>query len=254
MGRIAGHFQPPRDDEQVQVGYDGEHDARQGNGDGQDDQALQDVFDAFLFERRPADGEGPLQFIVVIDQDQPGRKPAGAGTETGTAGSIIEAVRQEEGGEAEHDDDADQLFDDLGNRRRRHLLPALQVAAVTGDDRREEDGRCQGDERIIGPAFADDVFIDEEAGAEEHEDAQKERRRTQHGQGHVENALGAEIVLFRYFFSCDDGNCDRQAGTGNIECQQVNREGHLVDADAFTAENTGQDDPVDTANGFDDKA
>lgn len=62
-----------------------------------------------------------------------------------------------------------------------------------------KDGRCQGDERIIGPAFADDVFIDEEAGAEEHEDAQKERRRTQHGQGHVENALGAEIVLFRYF-------------------------------------------------------
>ena len=254
MGRITGYFQPPRYDEQVQVGYDGEHDARQGNGDSQDDQALEDVLDAFLLECRPVDGEGPLQLIIVIDQDQPGCKPTGAGAETGTAGGIIEAVRQEERGEAEHDDDADQLFNDLGNGCRCHLLPALQIAAVAGNDRRKEDGRCQGDERIIGPAFADDVFIDEEAGTKEHEDTQKKCRRTEHGQGHVENVLGAEIVLFGYFFSCNDGNCNRQPGTGNIECQQVNRESHLIDADAFTAENTGQDDPVDTANGFDDKA
>ena len=81
MGRITGYFQPPRYDEQVQVGYDGEHDARQGNGDSQDDQALEDVLDAFLLECRPVDGEGPLQLIIVIDQDQPGCKPTGAGAE-----------------------------------------------------------------------------------------------------------------------------------------------------------------------------
>lgn len=40
MGGIAGDFQAARYDEQVQVGDDGEHDARQGDGDSQDDEAL----------------------------------------------------------------------------------------------------------------------------------------------------------------------------------------------------------------------
>ena len=97
------------------------------------------------------------------------------------------------------------------------------------------------------------MFIDKEAGAKEHEDTQDKGRRTQHRQGYVKDALGSEVILFGYFFSRNNGNCNGKAGTGNIECQEVNRKGHLIDADAFTAENTGQDDPVDTANGFDDK-
>ena len=155
---------------------------------------------AFLREYRTVLRQTPFQLIVIVNEDEPGGQAPGTGTKAGAAGGIGQAVRHEERRKAEHDDDADELFHNLGNRRRCHVLPALQVAAIAGDDGREENGRCQGDERIVGPAFTDNVIIDEQARAEKDEDTQNQCRRTEHRQGNAENPLGPAIIQAGYFF------------------------------------------------------
>ena len=113
MGRITGYFQTARYDQKVQVGYDGKHDTGQRNGDGQNDEPFQDVTDTFLRKDRPVCRQMAFQFMIVIDEDQPCRYPAGTGTETGTASGIIKPVRKQQCGKSEHDHDADELFDNL---------------------------------------------------------------------------------------------------------------------------------------------
>jgi len=69
--------------------------------------------DVFLQIYGTVRGKGALQLIIVINQDEPGCQTAGAGAQAGAACSIVEAVGQEQGRKAEHDDDADQLLYDL---------------------------------------------------------------------------------------------------------------------------------------------
>ena len=97
------------------------------------------------------------------------------------------------------------------------------------------------------------MIIDEKPGTEKDEDTEKQRRRTEHGQGNAENALGAIIIQTGHFFGGDDRNCDGDTGTGYFQCEQINRESHLVNTNTFAPQDTGKDDPVDTADRLDDK-
>ena len=65
------------------------------------------VADAFFGKDGAVCWQMALQFMIVVDKHQPGSYPAGTGTETGTAGGIIEPLGTQQCGKT------DELFDNL---------------------------------------------------------------------------------------------------------------------------------------------
>jgi hypothetical protein len=93
------------------------------------------------------------------------RPPPRAGPEAGARGGELNTVRQEDISQQDHRDDAEKLLDDLGDRRRRHHLQALEITAVARQHRHEENGRRQRGDRVIRSRVANVLILYEPGSA-----------------------------------------------------------------------------------------
>ena len=195
-----------------------------------------------------------VELPVVVDEHDEARDRAGKGAERGTGRRVLEAPGQEELRQEDHRDDAEDLLHDLRDRRRRHALPALQIAARGREERDKEDRRREHDHREVRARIADEVPLDEPVRREVRQDGEEETRDEHEPHRDAEDALRAVDVLERHALRRDDGDGHRHAGLRDRHRKEIDREGHLVEADTFTAEDTRHEDPVEGADDLDDKA
>ena len=189
-----------------------------------------------------------FQPLVEKHQHQQRAERAGARPHTGPACRCSQPLGQEIGSKKQHGDNPYQLFRNFGTGGRRHNLPSLQIPAEAGQKSYEKYRRRQGNDRVIGPGVPDKLPVDQFLRAEEQRQRKDQSGYKQQAQGNVENPFRAFEIIFGYLFRRHDGNRHRYARRGNRDCHQVNRKAHLVQTDAFPAQHTAQQYPVQRAD------
>ena len=134
--RIARDLKTLRHDQKVEVRHDRQHDTRRRHGQGERKDASDDRPERrWRFPRRRRKIRAVLtlnvlvQLPMIVDEHEKSADSAGKRAEARASRRIVESHRQEKTREEHHREHAEDLLDNLRDRRRRHALPALQIAA-----------------------------------------------------------------------------------------------------------------------------
>ncbi len=212
---IAGRLKAGRHDQQIDIGHQRQHDIRQRHrqrqaGDTADDAQARLRLRVRLavhprLELRPFAPE-------IIHKDQQPRRRSGSRPEARAGGGELQAARQQQIRQHDHRHHAEKLLHDLRDRRRRHHLQALEIAAVARQHRHEENSRRQRGDSVISPRIADEMVLDQPTGPEPQQQRKSHPRRGQHDQRNAEDAVGAPPVAEGDLLGDDDRNRHRDAG------------------------------------------
>ena len=253
--RKARHFQPPGNDEKIDIGNDRQHDVCQGYRNSQHQKPLDNMEGTLGLNGRilflcqfmtPAAGH-----VIESDEYHNPRKSTRRCTKRSAGCAEFQSIGQENHGKGDHGDHPYHLFNDLGYRRRRHELEPLEIAAERSQKRSTEDGRRQGQKGPVSPLVTDNTAVHEPLGAKEQKGTEKEPCQRKGSHGNTEDLLSAVVIPDRIPFRHHDGNSHRKAGGGNRKAEQINRIGHLVQSDSFAPQKAGKVNPAEGADKFD---
>ena len=176
---VARDLETLRHNHEVEVRDDRQHDARRRDWQRQHEDAAHDLEDGLVLRARQGlyvvavvALDIAVELPVVVDEHDEARDRADECAERSAGRSVLESPGQEELREEDHRDDAEDLLHNLRDGRRRHALPALQIAARSREEGHEEYRRREHDHREVRARIADEMPLDEPVRCEIRQDGE----------------------------------------------------------------------------------
>ncbi len=204
------------------------------------------------FCQTKTDGRSFGIFFIGAEQKEHPRKFAKDNSHHGSRRRVFHSQGKQMAGQQQNGEDANDLFDDLGNSVRTHMLPPLKVSPEDRGDRHDRDDRSNAHQGIDCPSIGQEGVGDHRCG-QQNEDGEKNAGAGDKQNGDHQDGADPLFIFLCLCFGNQFGNGHRDAAGGDHNDEQQDGKGHLKQADPFVPDHAGQGDSIDKSQDLGDK-